>query len=181
MARVPIHSTKSAPEGSRATLEALERQIGKVLNIHGAMAHSPTLLGLYAVMEGHLSEKSSLGDQTRQAIHLAVAAVNDCEYCQAAYTGASLAAGLTLDETLDVRRGAVAGREGLTALLELAREVATDKGHVADETWARALEAGWSEAQLLEGYAEVVRTVLTNYFNHMVGVELDLRPAPSLE
>lgn len=52
---------------------------------------------------------------------------------------------------------------------------------VADETWSAALEAGWSERELLEGYAEVVRTIMTNYVNHLVGTELDLPAAPALD
>lgn len=67
--------------------------------------------------------------------------------------------------------------EKLTALLMLAREIAALKGYVEDGTWKTALEAGWSDEQLLEGYADVVRTILTNYFNHLVGTELDL-PSP---
>jgi hypothetical protein len=39
MTRVLVHTVQSAPEASRDTLKALEAQMGKVLNIHGAMAH----------------------------------------------------------------------------------------------------------------------------------------------
>jgi hypothetical protein len=44
---------------------------------------------------------------------------------------------------------------------------------------APALDAGWSDRQLLEAFADTVRTILTNYFNHYVGTELDLPPAPT--
>jgi hypothetical protein len=37
------------------------------------------------------------------------------------------------------------------------------------------------DRQLLEALGEVVRTTLTNYFNHLVGTELDLPPAPELD
>jgi hypothetical protein len=43
MTRIPVHSVDSAPEG-RDALKALEAKFGKVLNIHGAMAHSPAVL-----------------------------------------------------------------------------------------------------------------------------------------
>lgn len=180
MTRVPIHDPSSAPEASRATLERLAAGTGKVLNIHGAMAASPLVLELYDSMENLLRSRSSLGEPVRQAIHLAVATVNECDYCQAAYTGAALHAGFSLEETVDIRRGELPGRDDLNALLAVVRQVAGDKGYVSDSVWDAALAAGWSQEQLLEAYADVVRTILTNYFNHMTGIELDLRPAPPI-
>lgn len=35
--------------------------------------------------------------------------------------------------------------------------------------------------EILDAYADVVRTILTNYFNHLVGTELDLPEVPSLQ
>jgi len=181
MPRVPVHTIEDAPEESRETLEALARRTGKVINIYGEMAHAPALLKAYVAMENVLRAESSLGEPVRQAIHLTVANVNACDYCQAAYTGAAKAVGHSEEATLDIRRGEVPGDKRLTALLQVARQVAADKGHVDDQVWKGAIEAGWTEAQLLEAYADVIRTIMTNYFNHMVGTELDLRPAPPLD
>jgi hypothetical protein len=61
-----------------------------------------------------------------------VAAVDECEYCQAAYTGATRVAGFSLDETVSIRRGYLTDREDLSALLALAREVADHRGRQAD-------------------------------------------------
>jgi hypothetical protein len=58
--------------------------------------------------------------------------------------------------------------------------LAANKGSVDDETWAAALDAGWSDSQLLEVFTEVVRTILTNYFHHLVNTDLDLPAAPPL-
>ncbi len=44
MARIHVHATQSAPEQSRDELKALEAKFGKVINIHGEMAHSPVVL-----------------------------------------------------------------------------------------------------------------------------------------
>jgi AhpD family alkylhydroperoxidase len=181
MPRVPVHTVGDAPAESRDTLEALGKQVGKVINIFGEMAHAPALLETYTAMERTLKEHSSLGEPVRQAIHLTVANVNACEYCQAAYTGAAKAAGHDEDTTVAIRRGEVPGDEKLTTMLRLSREIAAHKGYVEDGTWKDALEAGWSEKQPLEGYAEVVRTIFTNYFNHLVGTEVDLPAPPALD
>ncbi|MDQ3307500.1 MAG: carboxymuconolactone decarboxylase family protein, partial [Actinomycetota bacterium] len=46
-ARIPVHTLDSAPENSRDQLKVLEAKFGKVLNIHGEMAHSPVVLQSY--------------------------------------------------------------------------------------------------------------------------------------
>ncbi len=181
MARVPIHDLTSAPEASRAALARQTQRIGRTLNIFGAMANAPALIGMYDAVESLLASESSLGEPARQAIHLTVAAVNACDYCQAAYSGAARAQGFTLEQTIEIRQGFVSGRDDLTALLTVARAVADGRGHVDQGTWDAARAAGWGDQQILEIYAEVIRTLLTNYFNHLVDTDLDLNPAPPVE
>jgi AhpD family alkylhydroperoxidase len=137
------------------------------------------VIGLYDAAEELLAERSHLDAATREAIHLTVANVNDCSYCQAAYTGSAKQQGFDDEQAVQIRTGHLEGDARLTALLAVAREIAADKGHV-DDTWKSALEAGWSEVELLDAYADVVRTIMTNYFNHLVGTELDLPEAPPL-
>ncbi|MPY93716.1 MAG: carboxymuconolactone decarboxylase family protein [Acidimicrobiia bacterium] len=182
MPRTPVHTVDTAPGESKPTLEQLgKRTGGKVLNIFAEMAHAPVVLELYATMDSLLAERSSLALATRRAIHLTTAQVNDCNYCQAAYTGAAVAAGHSQEAALGIRRGEVSDDPKLTALLTVTRQIAAHKGEVEDRDWQSALDAGWSQRELLEAYAEVVRTIYTNYFNHLVGTELDLKAAPPLE
>lgn len=181
MPRVPVHTIESAPEGSRDHLKQLEGKYGKVINIFGEMAHSPTVIDLFVSAEAAIRDNTSLDNATRQAIHLAVAAENDCRYCQSAYAGAAKAAGFDDEQTIAIREGRVDFDGKLAALLAVSREVAANKGHVDDATWQAAIDAGWSDVQILEGYADVVRTILTNYFNHLVGTDVDLPLAPGLE
>lgn len=180
MPRVPVHTVDDAPVESRDALQRQSERVGKTINIFAEMAHAPAVINLYDTVESLLGEQSSLDRRTREAIHLAVAQVNDCQYCQAAYTGAAKNAGWSEDETLAIRRAEVDGDERMSTLLQVCQQIAAQKGHVDDGTWKDALEAGWSERELLEGYADVVRTILTNYFNHLVGTEIDLPEAPEL-
>lgn len=178
MTRIPIHTLESLPEEARPTAERAAARMGRLMNFHGAMANSPLLIDLYETMEEMLATRSSLGEPIRQAIHLTVAATNACAYCMAAYTRAAIRNGFTEDETLEIRRGFVSERSDLTALLRLARMCARQRGHVDEETWQRARDADWSDAQILEAYGEVVRTIFSNYFNHLVDCEVDLPLAP---
>lgn len=181
MTRVPVHDLDSCPDASREPLRRRSKSAGKTLNIQGAMAHSPAVIGLFDAAEQLLAERSHLDPAVREAIHLTVANVNDCGYCQAAYTGAAKSKGFTVEQTLEIRRGAVEDDGKLTVLLAVAREIAGNKGYVRDDTWQAALDAGWTDVELLDAYADVIRAVFTNYFNHLVGTELDLPEAPPLE
>jgi uncharacterized peroxidase-related enzyme len=180
MTRVPTHDIDSAPEGSRDGLKALHEKFGTTLNIFGAMAHAPTVLNTFLAIEGAITDHSSLDARTREAIHLTVAAVNECDYCQGAYTMAAKAAGFDDEQAKQIRRGHLDGDDLLTALLTFAREVAAHRGTVQDTTWTAATDAGWSEEELLEAFADTVRTVFTNYFNHLVDTDQDVPAAPAL-
>ncbi len=179
MTRIPVHTVDSAPEGSHDTLRALETTFGKVLNIHGAMAHSSAVLDTYAAVQRVLQETGTFDARTREAIALTVANVDECSYCQAAHTAGGKAAGLDELETIDIRRGQVADPK-LGALSTLVREQTGNVGHVQDSTWQAALDAGWSDGELTETSAHVALNLFTNYFNHLVQTDLDLLAAPSL-
>ncbi|MEX2659505.1 MAG: carboxymuconolactone decarboxylase family protein [Acidimicrobiales bacterium] len=178
MSRLPVRSVDSAPEASRDALKVLEARVGRVLNLYGGIAHSPAVLHADAAVNEAITEHSSLDAATREAIALAVGAVNDCGYCQAAHTLVGRGAGLGDDQMLQIRRGDIEGDGRLAAIVAVAREAATDVGAVSDATWQAALEAGWSDTELGDAFASVAANLFTNYFNHFAGTELDLPPAP---
>ncbi|WP_411285648.1 carboxymuconolactone decarboxylase family protein [Lapillicoccus sp.] len=180
MARIPVHTTESAPEQSRDELKALEAKFGKVLNIHGEMAHSPAVLQSYIAIQQVIADYGSFDARTREAIALAVGNADECNYCQAAHTGGGKAAGLTNDEMIAIRRGGAEFDAKLDALLTLARQYTTNIGSVEDTVWQAALEAGWTDEQLTELTVHVTLNLLTNYFNHFIETELDLPAAPAL-
>jgi AhpD family alkylhydroperoxidase len=180
MARIPIHTVDSAPEGSRDALKSLESKYGKVLNIHGEMAHSPAVLHAYVALQDVVREHATIDAKTREAIALAVGKQDECDYCQAVHTSGGKAAGLTADEMAAVRRGEVNFDPKLDALLHLAREYTAKVGNTTDEAWQAAIDAGWADTQVTELSIHVTLNLLTNYFNHHVHTELDGKPAPAL-
>lgn len=180
MARLLVHDLDSAPQQARPKLEALHQQFGTTINIFGQMANAPALLRMFIDAENALAEDSSLGEDVRQALHLTVSQVSECEYCQAAYTATSKAAGWSQDQTVQIRRGEVEGDDATTSLLAFARELVGKQGWLSEATWQATLDAGWSEQQLLEAFGDVVRTLMTNWFNHLTGTELDLPEPPQI-
>ena len=180
MARIPVHTLDTAPEGSRDGLKAIHDRFGRLMNIQAAMAHNPVVLKTYLAFKDILHNDGTFDARIEQAIALAVSVVNGCDYCQAAHTLGGKAAGLSEEETVAIRKGDYGFDRKLGALLALAREDAQERGRVRDETWEAALAAGWTDADLLEAHVHVVANVLTNYFNQLVRTDLDLPPAPPI-
>ena len=124
MPRIPVHTTDSAPEASREALKQLEATYGKVLNIHGEMAHSPAVLHSYVALQDVIREHALLDARVREAIALAVGNQDECTYCQSAHTGGGKAAGLSDDEMIAIRRGEADFDPALDVLLTLERGAA---------------------------------------------------------
>lgn len=178
MPRIPVHTIATAPPQSRDTLAAISKRMGKTLNIHAGMAHSPVVLATYAGMSEAIREHGTFDARTRETIALAVGNENDCHYCQSAHTVSAKAAGLSEEQTVAIRAGQIDFDDKLASIAEVARQIASSTGTVSEEAWAAAIAAGWSEQQLAEAFAHVAVNLYTNYFNHYAGTELDLPEAP---
>lgn len=180
MPRIPVHTTETAPEASRAALEAVAKRYGRVLNIHGEMAHSRALLHAYTGINRALSEHGHFDERVRETIALTVSAVDACTYCQSAHTVAALRAGFTDEQIIAIREGRIDFDDHLAGLAAVVREIAGNVGYVNDATWDAALRAGWSDTELADTFAYVLVNLCTNYFNHLVGTELDVPEAPAI-
>jgi AhpD family alkylhydroperoxidase len=179
MPRIPAHTLDDAPKGSRDALEAVAERYGRAPNIYAQMAHAPAVINGLGALAQAIEDHSSLDRKARETIALAVAAANRCDYCQAAHTMAGKAAGLTEDQTIQIRDGQVEDVK-LDTLAKVAREAAENTGAVDDGTWQAAVDAGWSGTELADAFAAITLNIATTYFTHYAGTELDLPPAPSL-
>ncbi|QNE14481.1 carboxymuconolactone decarboxylase family protein [Pseudarthrobacter sp. NBSH8] len=180
MPRIPAHTVATAPEASQGNARKLEQKMGKLLNIHAGMAHSPAVIASYMGMSAAIAEHGSYDARTREAIALAVGNQNGCDYCQAAHTLAARRAGLDDEQIIAIRAGEVNFDDKLEAISSVAREAAARTGNVSDATWQAALNAGWSAEELSEAFAHIAANLFTNYFNHYAGTELDLPAVPEL-
>lgn len=181
MPRFPVHTVDNAPAAGAETLRRLEKRFGRVLNIHGGMAHSPVVLETYAAISAAVAQHGTFDAPTREAIALAVGAVDKCVYCQAAHTLSARAAGFSEEQTVAIRRGDPGDDPKSAALLQVAREIAGEIGEVSDGTWDAALAEGWTDTELAEVFAHVAVNLYTNYFNHYARTRLDVPAAPDLD
>lgn len=171
MSRLTIPTRDNAPEATRATLDAVEKQLGTVPNLFRLLANSPAALNAYTGLQGALGRTLDL--KTRERIALAVAQVNGCDYCLSAHTYlAQNVAKLGAEEIALNRRGRSADAEAHAAV-SFAAAVARERGHVADDAITAVRDAGFSDAQVVEIVALVAENSFTNFLNEVARTEID--------
>jgi uncharacterized peroxidase-related enzyme len=171
MSRIAPLSIAQANPATAATLEAVRAKFGKVPNLIGTLAHSPTALHGYLAFsapeaQGHLDGRQ------REIVALAVGQANRCGYCLSAhsYIGASLG----LDAAaIAAARKAEGGNSKDAALARFARHVVEARGFVEDAEFAKLTGAGFGPEIAVEVVALVALNTLTNYVNHLADTAID--------
>lgn len=165
-------SIEASPAESRALLEAVNKQIGRVPNLFRLVGVSPAGLEGYLGMNGALG-KGTLDARTRERIALAVAEINSCGYCLSAHSffGKNLAK-LSDDEILANRNGGSTDAKA-DAAVRFAALLANKRGQVGDEAVQAVRQAGFTDAQIIEIIAHVAINTFTNYVNESLKTEID--------
>jgi uncharacterized peroxidase-related enzyme len=173
MSRIPTPASISeAPEAARSLLEAVNSLLGSVPNLFRITSNSPKTLEGYLGLNGALSA-GSLSAQTRERIALAVAEINDCDYCLAAhdYLGRNVAK-LSSEEIETARRGS-SDEEKAAVAVEFAVKITKERGNVSSDDVQKVRSAGYSDAELVEIIGNVALNVLTNYINRVLATDID--------
>ncbi|WP_417728204.1 carboxymuconolactone decarboxylase family protein [Roseovarius sp.] len=171
MARITQVSDSAATPEANALFSAIKSKIGMVPNLYRVAANQPSVL---AAMLG-LNETLAGGGfdaRTREAIALAVAGTNTCDYCASAHS--AISAGLKVAP--EAIKAHLAGRSEdprTAAILKLSVDIVTAKGMVSDTDLEAARAAGLSEADIVETLANVVANIFTNYLNHVAETDID--------
>ncbi len=171
MARIQPLEPQNAPEKSRDILLGLEKALGFAPNMYKSMAQAP------AVLEGFLGFKKALGTGTLSAklheqIALALAGANTCDYCASAHTAIGSKHGLPADELAANLKGG-SSDPATKAALTFALAINAREGFVTDEQDQALRDAGYTEEQVVEVFAQTIFNIFTNYFNHLAQTAID--------
>ncbi|MEE3849500.1 carboxymuconolactone decarboxylase family protein [Gordonia sp. LSe1-13] len=147
-------------------------------NALATLVRHPDLVRAFMPFNVHLLFRSTLSDRIREITILRVAELNASPYEVEHHTGMALAAGLTLEEIDDARRGTAA--DPLEQhILDAVGELHRDHG-IGDETWA-ALGVDLDERQLMDLVFTVgAYSTLSMAFNTF-GIEPDRELQPEYE
>ncbi|PHR53331.1 MAG: carboxymuconolactone decarboxylase [Robiginitomaculum sp.] len=167
-----IHTYETAPEAAKPLLEKSAKAFGSVPNLMGVMAESPAVLQGYMDLSETLV-KSSLAPAERHAVMLVVSVENQCRYCVAAHTGLARGAGLAADVIIGIREEDDIDDEKLEVLCEFTKSMVEKNGNVSPQEVTAFLEAGYTNANLLEVAAHIALKTLSNYVNHLAQTPVD--------
>ena len=172
-----IHTTDTAPAGSKALLEGIEEELGFVPHLALVTAASPVLLAAFDGLRRAVGA-GELDPVLRETAGLAVGVAVDNEYGVAFHSTVLASLGVA-DEELDRMRAGEEPEDPRTAAVHaLARELVLTRGKV-EATVGRALEAGLTVSDVLEVVAECTFAGLVGTVDNLAGrVELDAFLAP---
>jgi len=152
---------------------------GKHFNIFKGMANAPSGLKAYLGLNEALSS-STLSDGEKETVALALAELNDCDYCAAAHTAIAKGAGVSEDDTVAIRKGDSTGNDRVDAIANLTRALHTKKGFVDDADLDAFRAAGFGDAEIVDVVVAYTLNTFTNYFNHLNQTEVDFPAAPAV-
>jgi uncharacterized peroxidase-related enzyme len=171
MTRLSVPTLDAAPEASKPTLDAVQKQLGVVPNLFRLIGSSPAALAGFTGFQGALSKTFDV--KTRERIALAVAQVNGCDYCLSAHTYLGLNMAHIGPEEIALNRKGASGDARANAAVQFAYKVAKERGHVSDADIKAVRDAGYSDAQIVEIVALVAENSFTNFLNEVAKTEID--------
>jgi AhpD family alkylhydroperoxidase len=98
MPRIPEHTRDSLPDEARQAVEQIAGSVGRLSHMLGELAHSQAVFDIYLGKTKALKDHATFDAKTREAIALAMANENGCEYCEASHTRSGRRAGWTEDD-----------------------------------------------------------------------------------
>lgn len=180
MSLLPIPSSiETAPAASQMMLQTVQEQLGVVPNLFRLVSTSPAALEGYLGLSGALS-KGNLPARTRERIALAVAEVNQCNYCLSVHS--YLAKNMSKLEDTEI----IANRRGYSldnkadAAVKFAVQVTLQRGHLNEAALKTVKDAGYDDAQIIEIVLHVALNTWTNYINSVAKTDIDFPLVPAL-
>lgn len=167
-----IHTKDTAPEASRATLDATAKKYGFVPNLYGVLAESPTAVQAYAGINKAL-EQSALTPVEQQVVTLTVSATNGCAYCMGAHSTVAQMVHMPEQILAELRDQRDLSDAKLNALRLLVVSIVHHRGWVPEADLKQFSAAGYAERQLLDVLTIVALKTLSNYVNHIAHTPLD--------
>ena len=161
MPNFTLHTTDSAPAGSKAALDTVTRNWGFTPKMHATLAESPSALIGYETLWTHLAT-STLTPLEQQVVCQAVNILHRCGYCAMGHTYLSRQAGMDEATVARLRAGQEPQDARLAALWSFTRAIVKARGEAA-EAVPEFLAAGYTKANVLDVVTIVAAKTISNY------------------
>jgi len=168
-----LYNPETAPDSTKATLAEVNTMYGMVPNLYGYLAESPVALNAYLHINEQLMKNSSLTPVQVQVALLAISEVNGCEFCIAAHSWVSSTIKAKEQTVAAIRDGGEIEDAQDKALVNLAREVVSERGHISDTVLAEFLAAGFTKENMFDLLVCNMLKSLSNYANHITDTQVN--------
>ena len=174
---IQLHDINSAPERSRAALEAVDRANGFIPNMFRALANSPSTLNGFAAFVRE-NDNGTLSPAERQIVQIVASNENEGRYCVAGHSAFAQAIGMADDTVAAIREGRDLADARHQGLADFTRALVRRRGRVTDAEKAALEAAGFGSEQIFEIIACVALKTVTNYVSSVFDLPLDERFQP---
>jgi AhpD family alkylhydroperoxidase len=168
----PIHTTESAPESARQSLEFLQKAFGMIPNLAATMASSPSLVNTFVAAQGQFAGETFTGGE-RQVLLLTNAVTNECSWAVAFHSAMALKQGVAAVEVDAIRERRLPSDPRLAALSLTTRQLIDNRGHLDEGDMDDFLAAGFDRVQLFEMITGVAISTMANYAGNIAQPPLD--------
>ena len=176
MTRVHSVTEEEASPKVKLIYDLLHKKMGRVPNIFLNMGNAPAVLGGYLALSD-AANHTSLSPNLREQIALVIGQTNGCNYCLSAHSAVAGSLGLKQSDILSARNG-IASTPKDQAILQFAKKMVENRGHMQDAEITALKKAGVSDEEMLEIVMLVSLNIFTNYFNHLTDPVIDFPEIP---
>lgn len=174
MSRIELRTHETAVEASRQLLDQVQGAFGATPNMFRAVASSPAALASMWGSFGALGA-GTLGAKLGEQLAVAIADLNDCEYCLAAHTALGRKAGVSAEDMAAAQAGQSHDPKTAAALTFVTR-VVRNRAKITDIDVDALRQVGFDDGAIMEIMAHVALNTFTNYVNVAFNVPLDFPP-----
>lgn len=172
MNTLKIHTLESAPEASKASLEASIKGFGSIPNLHGVLASSPETLEAYKTLH-KLFVNGSFNAEEITVVWQSINVEHGCHYCVPAHT--AIAHSMKIDpEIIDALRNKTPlASKKLEVLRNTTLSIVRNRGQISYAELKDFYEAGYDQRQLLEILLGIAQKTISNYTNRIAETPID--------
>ena len=170
--KFPLHTQESAPDDSKGVLMAMRNKFGFDLNLFGKLATSSKALKTYTGVN-EIFARTTFSPLEQQIVLLAVSNYNECGYCVAAHTTASLMQELPEQAIRAAANGLPIEDEKLEALRLFTHNMVAKRAELDRGELDTFLAAGYTPENALEVVVGISLKTLSNYANHLMRTPMD--------
>ena len=169
---IELYDQETAPEGSKATLAAVNSANGFIPNLFRALANSPSTLNGFAALLA-ANDGGTLSPAERQIVQLAASIENQGEYCVAGHSVFATNIGMPAETIMAIREGRPLPDKRYQGLVDFTRALIRCRGRVTDDDRAAFEASGFGAEQMFEVIAGVALKTITNFVGGVFDLPLD--------